>query len=66
MEVLYDLDTEASALAASLGINMVRAGTAGSHPRFVTMIRELIMETMDGGRPFNSCHTGCCRPESAL
>ncbi len=44
MEVLYDLDTEAHDLCAELGMNMVRAGTVGTHPRFVTMIRELIVE----------------------
>ena len=32
--------------ATSLGINMVRAATVGTHPRFVRMIRELIEERM--------------------
>jgi ferrochelatase len=44
LEVLYDLDTEAKALCNSLGIQMVRAATVGTHPRFVQMIRELIQE----------------------
>jgi ferrochelatase len=44
MEVLYDLDTEARQLCERLGINMVRAGTVGTHPRFVRMIRELVEE----------------------
>jgi ferrochelatase len=47
MEVLYDLDTEARQLCDELGINMVRAQTVGTHPRFVRMIRELIVERMD-------------------
>ncbi len=46
MEVLYDLDTEARQLCAQLDLPMVRAGTAGTHPRFVRMIRELIVERM--------------------
>ena len=46
MEVLYDLDTEARQLCERLGINMVRAATVGTHPRFVRMIRELIEERM--------------------
>jgi ferrochelatase len=46
MEVLYDLDHEAGARAQTLGINLVRAGTAGRHPAFVRMIRELIVERM--------------------
>ncbi len=70
MEVLYDLDTEAANLCSQLGIKMVRAGTAGTHPRFVTMIRELIVERMasDGVRatmgvyPPNPdvCEVDCC------
>ncbi|MEX0613203.1 MAG: ferrochelatase [Pirellulales bacterium] len=46
MEVLYDLDTEVRQLCDRLGINMVRAATVGTHPRFVQMIRELIEERM--------------------
>jgi ferrochelatase len=44
MEVVYDLDLEAGARALELGLNMVRAATVGTHPRFVAMIRELIVE----------------------
>jgi protoporphyrin/coproporphyrin ferrochelatase len=44
MEVLYDLDEEARLLCEDLGLNMVRSGTVGSHPRFVGMLRELIAE----------------------
>jgi len=46
MEVLYDLDTEAAQLCEELKLPMVRAGTVGAHPRFVAMIRELIVERM--------------------
>ena len=35
MEVIYDLDLEAAHLAKERGIEFVRAGTAGTHPRFV-------------------------------
>ena len=53
MEVLYDLDTEARDLCAELGLRMVRVPCAGTHPRFVSMIRELILERMavDEGDP---------------
>jgi protoporphyrin/coproporphyrin ferrochelatase len=44
MEVLYDLDTEAHKLCHELGLPMVRATTVGTHPRFVSMVRELITE----------------------
>ena len=44
MEVIYDLDTEAKQTADGLGLNMIRAATVGTHPRFVQMIRELIEE----------------------
>jgi ferrochelatase len=46
LEVLYDLDTEAKDLCAELGLLMVRIACAGTHPRFVSMIRELIVERM--------------------
>jgi ferrochelatase len=44
MEVIYDLDTEAKATAERLGLEVVRAATAGTDPRFVAMIRELVLE----------------------
>jgi ferrochelatase len=69
MEVLYDLDTEAKDLAAELGMTLVRAKTVGTHPAFVAMIRQLIVERMTGGeRPFmgsrgpshDVCPVDCC------
>ncbi|QGJ70189.1 Ferrochelatase [Planctomycetales bacterium 10988] len=44
MEVLYDLDTEAKELCEKLGINMLRTPTIGTHPQFVSMIRDLVLE----------------------
>ena len=44
MEVLYDLDVEASQLCDSLSLPMARAKTVGVHPSFIAMIRELILE----------------------
>ncbi|MGD8862226.1 MAG: ferrochelatase [Myxococcales bacterium] len=80
MEVVWDLDSEARALADELGLTLVRAGTAGIHPRFVAMIRELIEERLGrregraalgvlGPLP-DQCPDGCCaytprRPASA-
>ncbi len=46
MEVIYDLDTQARELCEQLGLSMVRAGTVGTHPWFVRMIRELVEERM--------------------
>ena len=69
MEVLYDLDTEAVEVAANLNINIVRAATAGAHPRFVEMIRELIVERVDATLPIaigalppppTFCAPDCC------
>ena len=51
MEILFDLDTQARELCVELGLHMVRAGTVGTHPRFIRMIRELICERMDQGQP---------------
>ena len=47
MEVLYDLDIEARRLCDSLALPMSRAKTVGVHPRFIAMIRELILERMN-------------------
>ena len=44
MEVLYDLDHEAKHLAEELGIPFVRAATAGTHPKLIQMIHELVGE----------------------
>jgi ferrochelatase len=49
MEVLYDLDVEARQVCDSLGLPMTRAKTVGVHPKFVGMIRELILERMNPG-----------------
>lgn len=69
MEVLYDLDVEAKAIADERGIRLRRAATVGAHPRFVTMIRELIQERYDGKPPVaigrmpardEPCAADCC------
>jgi ferrochelatase len=72
LEVLYDLDLEAADLARELGLNLVRASTASTHPAFVAMIRELIEERLDPERPRRAdgrfaaghdvCPTDCCLP----
>jgi ferrochelatase len=72
MEVLYDLGTEARALAAELGLNMIRAATVGTHPEYVQMIRELILERLDPAAPRRAlgsfpapqdvCPADCCLP----
>jgi len=72
MEVVYDLDTQAKQRADELGLNLVRAATAGTHPRFVAMIRELIGERIDPSTPrralgalgarADECAADCCPP----
>jgi protoporphyrin/coproporphyrin ferrochelatase len=47
MEVVYDLDIEARHLCDSLALPMVRAKTVGVHPKFIGMIRELILERIE-------------------
>jgi ferrochelatase len=51
MEVIYDLDIEALTVTEQLGMRMARAATVGTHPRFVSMIRELVLERLDPTRP---------------
>ncbi len=76
MEVVFDLDVEICQLCEELNLTMVRADTPGLHPRFVQMVRELILERTnpdsprlalgpdgpppDGPSPLE-CREGCCR-----
>ncbi len=59
MEVIYDLDVEAVALAAQLGIEFVRAGTAGTHPRFVAGLVEMVNDALAHG--IGQCASDCCQ-----
>lgn len=74
MEVVYDLDTEAMATARELGLSCERAATAGVDPRFVAMVRDLLLEraavergedpdrAVVGTLPaaWDVCAAGCC------
>lgn len=71
MEVLFDLDVEAVELGAEIGLRVIRAGSAGTHPAFVSMIRELIEERTAGaprraigrfGPSPDVCPNSCCLP----
>jgi ferrochelatase len=44
VEVLYDLDTEARAIAAEHGVVYHRAAAVNDHPQFVEMLAELVRE----------------------
>lgn len=78
VEIIFDLDTEAQEVADKIGMNMVRAGTVGTHPKFITALRDLIVERMTDAseRPFlgnhgashDVCPADCClsgRPVAA-
>jgi ferrochelatase len=74
MEVIYDLDTEAKATAEEIGLPFARAATAGVDPRFVAMVRDLLVERAAverGAEPrratvaslppsWDVCAAGCC------
>ncbi|MBI2681040.1 MAG: ferrochelatase [Candidatus Solibacter usitatus] len=69
MEVVYDLDTVARGICQQLGIHMVRAGTVGTHPAFISMIRELVLERVEHAPPRalgtlglspDACAMDCC------
>jgi protoporphyrin/coproporphyrin ferrochelatase len=67
MEVLYDLDTEAHDLCTEIGLKMARVGTAGSHPKLIGMIRDMVFNAQTS--PVTAhCEAGCCptpqRPKS--
>ena len=70
MEVVLDLDVEAAAVARALELGMARAGTVGTHPAYVAMVRELIIERMTPnparralgslGPSHDYCAVDCC------
>jgi protoporphyrin/coproporphyrin ferrochelatase len=62
MEVLYDLDVEAAAVAHELGMRFVRAESAGLHPAMIRMFRELVMDRLEASEPFVPCAPDCCPP----
>jgi protoporphyrin/coproporphyrin ferrochelatase len=80
MEVKYDLDTEAAAKAAGLGLPVARAATVGADPRFAAAVRELVLEraaTERGlaparcalgalGPSHDICPAGCCPARTPL
>ncbi|TCK24324.1 ferrochelatase [Pseudonocardia endophytica] len=76
VEVVWDLDNEASERAGELGMALARASTAGPDPRFADMVIELVEEHTEG-RPARRlgtqpmagctangapCATDCCVP----
>jgi ferrochelatase len=73
MEVIYDLDTEGQQVAEQLDLNMIRAATIGTHPAFISMIHELIVECMTEnpvrrslgryGPSHDICGMNCCLPD---
>lgn len=44
VEVLYDLDIEAKETANACGIEFIRAGTVGNHPKFINMLADFVCE----------------------
>ena len=69
MEVIFDLDVEASQTAEQLGLDYQRAATVGTDDRFVRMVRELVLERQQGVEPralgtrgpnWDACPADCC------
>ena len=70
IEVLFDLDEEAVQLAEEIALPLVRAGTVGTHPQFVTMVCKLIEERLTAatareslgkyGPNWDICAEDCC------
>ncbi|MFG2174186.1 ferrochelatase [Streptomyces niveus] len=68
MEVLYDLDTEATAKAAELGLPVRRSATVGAETRFVAAVRDLLLEraATERGRAVERCALGSLGPSHDL
>nr|WP_241981113.1 ferrochelatase [Cryobacterium algoritolerans] len=77
MEVIWDLDTEAAATAAALGLAFLRVPTPGLHPAFVAGLVDLLLERIPTGKtpvraavtalgPWRDvCSPGCCEKAAA-
>jgi ferrochelatase len=71
IEVKFDLDIEAQSICDEIGLTMIRAQTAGTHPSFIAMIGELIRERLDYRTPrrflgsygpsHDVCPINCCQ-----
>ncbi len=70
IEVRWDLDVEAAATAAEVGMRFHRTDPPAADPRFVAMVRELVVERLDPAAPRRAlsalgpshdiCPQGCC------
>ena len=72
MEVLWDLDTEATETAEEHGMVAIRTPTPGTHPAYVRGLVDLVLERVNGvptsDRPaltelgpwYDVCRPGCC------
>lgn len=69
MEVIFDLDVEARAVCEAKGMRLTRAATVGVHPKFIAMIRDLVLERTEGaprlalggcGAGPDECAPDCC------
>jgi len=72
MEVLWDLDTEATETAEEHGMIAIRTPTPGTHPAYVRGLVDLVLERVNGtptkDRPaltglgpwYDVCRPGCC------
>ncbi|WP_374727593.1 ferrochelatase [Haloactinomyces albus] len=74
LEVVWDLDNEASEKAEELRMGFARAATAGTDPRFAEMIVDLVVEHLEAKQPRKlstlasagcttngePCAPGCC------
>jgi protoporphyrin/coproporphyrin ferrochelatase len=72
MEVMWDLDEEATETAAELGLRSIRTPTPGIDPAYVTGLVDLVLERVNAtpkeerpaltelGPWFDVCRPGCC------
>ena len=70
MEVMFDLDEQAATACRENQIPFARAATAGTHPKFVQMVCELVQERLSGtnqrraigelGAWHDVCPQDCC------
>ena len=70
METVLDLDVKLAVVAREIDVQMLRAGTVNTHPAYVGMVRDLVVERMTDGAPrtalgslgasHDRCAPDCC------
>lgn len=70
LEVVWDLDSEASDVAAELGMEYIRVPTVGPSQRFISLVADIVERYADGDGDVRAMgcgdNGGICRPDCCI